>query len=752
MLAPPAQSSGTVSGQPPSDEGSSDEKVRLLSLEKRLNRLVQRILDGLCVPFLGAGISVSSPASADAPTINAVKIAANLAQRLFQRLPPASATAYSLQKLREFGRGCAKLDDAGQPIPDENDQWKRPLTPSLGEVAELCWSVLTPSGTCEVLRLERWSERKPTAAHHYLAMLVREGLITEVLETNYDEFVEQAVRETFGEGAEVNDGCAPVISDLESYRRHIASARDIRRQQALVKVVKLNGCAAAYRREMLCVNGRSDEVEKTARREAAARRIVLTEEQLQSWGDKHWARELLNDRVRSRTLLFVGFGNADPIVRHHSVQVIREFQAHAAFAHQYQVEPENAEQGLAWYAHNNAPFVAAYEKNLSFYQYQVLRAFRDAHIAPGLLAMQSGSPEEGEHQPRLEHVASVYENTFLGADGKLLVPLAQRHGTAESLPADRFLEVVAARCLCRLVPEKWFGPESPLHSYLQGALRHPRTLLSEICQVLFSGDINRPALFSEWLRLRNDSSLEQASSPWSSASYAIRGQRPGRAGYRPFLESPIKQTMLIVLMALVAARDELGRLQMPSGKDVLARSEPALEAGLQKERLAAYRLVDAEPEKGRRAVFATAHVDAFLYGDPRSPKASDQEELLPDHAVVIGLGRGNIGAFRRQVWFERPVPMVGSNSDLHGSTVQSMSVVEAVAGQVREASVAESTPKIRVVREVYVVGDLAVIRGNGGRAVELPQAHDHLRMLARFPETFLETGDDWRSRYCQEAV
>jgi SIR2-like protein len=574
---------------------------------------------------------------------------------------------------------------------------------------------------------------------------VREGLITEVLETNYDEFVEQAVLETFGEEPEASNLCATVISDLESYRRHIARPRDNRKQHALVKVVKLNGCAAAYSSVM------QDPRMPPSEREMAARRIILTEEQLQSWGDKHWARELLNDRVRSRTLLFIGFGHSDPLVRHHSVQVMREFQIHAVVSPLRPYDAKEQSTASPWYENNNAPFIAAYAPALSFYQYQILRSFRDAHTLPGKnlnLVEPNGTP----NIQVLTHVASVYENTFLGNDGPFLLPPKMREGAKPELPADRLLEVLTARCLCRLVTERWLGPESPLHSYLQGALRQPRALLSELCQVLFSGELNRPALFAEWLRLQRSSRLDQASSPWATACFATRGQRPGRAGYRPFLDSPIKQPMLLVLMALVSSRDSMGRLRMPSGEELLARSgaitttDSAMPA---EDRIAAYRLVEPEPEKGTRAVFATANVDRFLYGDTSAPRVVAHDNILPDHSVVVGLGRGNIGAFRRQIWFEvRPsASNTAPQSDEYSSAPANVTESTPVEGC--HAAEVDSKISVRAIREVYVVGDLAAIRGGRSHAVGTSHAHESIQSLARMPESFLGFDDGWR-RYCQE--
>ncbi|RKG86134.1 hypothetical protein D7W82_17535 [Corallococcus sp. CA049B] len=702
------------------------------SLESRLDRLCRRIMDGLCVPFLGAGISLYAPPrpehQASAPTIKATEIAANLAQALFKHLPTGSSPVSTWQQnLRRLGLDCAKLDDNGQGIidnnPDKNGK-TNPKTPSLGEVAELCWSILTPVGTCEVLRLEDWSQRLPTAAHHYLATLVREGLITEVLGTNYDEFVEASIRESFGNDKPPSDP-APVISDLESYRTHIATPRKDGTHQSLVKVVKLNGCATAYRRVSANPNASHE------KRQEAARKIVLTEEQLQGWGDKHWARELLNDRVRSQTLLFIGFGNADPIVRHHSVQVIREFQEQATSRLNRDAQSTHNER--QWNDHNNAPFIAAYERDLSFYQYQLLRAFRDAHA----------SPATDSHQARLDHIASIYENTFLGDDSQHL-----HLGSTpppEGLAADLFLETLATRCICRLATERWFNRESPLHSYLQGALGNPRTILAEICNTLFSGSISNPPLFSSWLRLRLPTRTEQESSPWALACFALRSSNPGRAGYRPFLDSPIKQPMFVVLLALAAKRDPNGVLQLPSATALALNSAMGTDTGSSaaSKSPSSYRLITEEPAQGVRRVLVTSDIDRLISRLEHDEETADNLNAIPDHSIIIGLGRGNLtGAFRQQLWVKVRPSQQSQATEQPPAPTEEDTAAHIKPGQEHR--------EMRVVREIYIVGDLAAIRGGGGTSVDLSQAQANIQTLSRTPESFLDSDEGWR-KYCHPA-
>jgi hypothetical protein len=214
---------------------ASDEE----GIEQRMERLVSALLEGRVVPFLGAGISQSARQgnldTAPKLSLRANDLAQTLAQALLGELsrdaadgamgltPPAARN-----KLTELALGTAQLSKDGKALPNwEPLRWHTvganlcekhgqsavnayscapkdgdlkiwPATPSLGEVAELCWSILGPVKTCDTLGLANWNSFLPTPAHHYLAALVREGLVVEILETNYDELVETAVKETFG--------------------------------------------------------------------------------------------------------------------------------------------------------------------------------------------------------------------------------------------------------------------------------------------------------------------------------------------------------------------------------------------------------------------------------------------------------------------------------------------------------------------------------------------------------------------------
>jgi hypothetical protein len=477
-----------------------------------------------------------------------------------------------------------------------------------------------------------------------------------------------------------------VIRDLKSYRDLIAKSRSDTKNKALVKLIKLNGCAEAYRRGRM-------QASTPDQADNVARRIILTEEQLQSWGDKAWARELLSDRVRSRALLFVGFGNQDPIVRHHAIAVIREFGAFTDSAHPS--EPRASQE--KWYKLPNAPFVAGYEANLSFYQLQLLRAFRDGN--DGL-----GNPVD-----KLGMVAEAYYNAFLGDDGALL----SGGSACGNLPADLFLWRVAGRALCRHIPANYLKRDSAVHRHLRGALRDPKRLLLEVKRRIFEGSVVRPAPFEEWLQLRHATTAKQQSSPWATACSALLGGDPGRGAYVPFSKEPIRLPMLLALLCISAPFAEEGATrdalppsnELPSGEELLERckgSSGSLAGGL--------RLLKGTHR--RRPVYVAQNLDRLW--NRGKTKSEIPDACDPQNAVVILLGRGLVGAFRERRWV---------NTDENGEE--------------------------RALREVIAMGDLTVLRGLSHEPVHHPQAEENFDLVTRMPEQVLGDRAQWRE-YCVE--
>ena len=702
----------------------------------RLDRLVSRFLLGQVVPFLGAGFSQGARWEEDIdgearPPLGAGAIAQRLADDLMNRYyasegktGPGPTRPHPL--LHETARrtsdaeedhlidvhgmlGKLSTNSASAPVRGEKvfksllgtlqeepaklvglrdalckvEHWRE--APPLGEIAELHSFVFTPKATVELLQLGRWRGYRPTPAHHYLAILIREGCITEVFETNYDPFVEQAVLETYGEAlsarAETSD-VAPVIHDLGTFREHVGEPRQGRRRRALVKVVKLNGCATAYLGE---------------RCEPAA--IVLTEAQLQTWGAKHWARDLLHVAVRSKSLCFLGFGASDPIVRYHALEVMREFHTGNDGERAASDRTEAAAaimSGRPWFELNNAPFVGEYKDGLTFYQHQILRSFYQAHL----------SKAERDGFTSLDRVE---ENAFTGRDGPWF---ARMRGDASwpgaTLPADLLLSVVVPAAVCRLASERYLSRSGAAHAYLQGALRFPSTLLSLVRRAYLQAD-DPDALppLARWMQLPNTPyaskdqpepriDAQQTSSLWARLCFALGGRALGRAGYRSFEDHPIELPMFLVLLYIVRAAQ----------KEQPVPSDDELEKMLCVE--GAVRLVKGDRMHGRPDVYVCRNVDSALR----------PESGIRDQSVILALTRGNLHPY------------------VHPS---------------RGAFASNSGSRTWSTRRVYVLSDLDALRGARPLAVDLSEAQRNITRAIHQPERFIQHERGWRE-YCVEGA
>ena len=328
---------------------------------RSLGAIGRCLLDGVVVPFVGAGISNSckppkfpescgceslhgnargrpEPSDFDPETTGLKK---PLARWLWARCKSSPDTAKRTGKFLDFSDlHCSKDEDAFV---------ERCGDVSLDRLAEVSTWISDPRSVCKVLRIECFTTLVPRPAHRYIAYLVREGLVDEVVTTNWDTCIEQALRSSFGPRLAPRldpDGKGSPfhrISRIDDYRRWGAFRRRGRgRRRPVLRLYKINGCAAAYERDPA----------------AEADRIALTEHQLQGFRDNHWAADLFRDRARGHRLLFSGFGSSAPQIRHPVMALAREFSAF----------PDDAR------GPRRAPFVHAYEESPTFHQYQLLRA------------------------------------------------------------------------------------------------------------------------------------------------------------------------------------------------------------------------------------------------------------------------------------------------------------------------------------------------------------------------------------------
>lgn len=230
------------------------------SAAERFDAFMTAVLDRRIVPLVGAGVS-------------------------FGAVP---GTTNLIETLR-----CAVRADTVFTAPG----------PDCTEFARLAEAIYWRYGSavlCEKLDIAAWSEVEPTRAHRYLALLAGEGLVTDIVTTNYDCGLEIAWRQVTG------NETYTAIHNVEGLTRPRERGMDLR-------VYKINGCA-----QVLKEAGGSGE------REKAAEAILLTDRQIQQFGKRRWAHDLLRVLLRERQIVFSGFGSDEPQIWHVVMDIFEE--------------------------------------------------------------------------------------------------------------------------------------------------------------------------------------------------------------------------------------------------------------------------------------------------------------------------------------------------------------------------------------------------------------------------------------------
>jgi len=312
-------------------------------MKKRFNEQIKSIslatLDCRAVPFIGAGAS----RNAGYEGCKSDKRLIHHTEEMTRRVCRAIIKGYRKNK----NDTCMSITEkAKHTCKQYRESGNRE---ELG-LAEACEYLVSIDGSYakivhKVLRIPRFRKLYPTRAHRYITFLAREGLIEEVFTTNYDCCMERAYKQSFpGEPeASVNQ-----IHDGRTYRQQVGRRPRFHwqtREYPRLTVYKLNGCANA-----ITYGAKIDT-------------ILLTERQLQDWRERQWARDIFRDRLRSRSIIFSGFGSPEPQIRHTVVQILEEMSSGTS---------DNASGGEV-----RAPYVVCYDpkEEPTFHQWQIANAF-----------------------------------------------------------------------------------------------------------------------------------------------------------------------------------------------------------------------------------------------------------------------------------------------------------------------------------------------------------------------------------------
>ncbi|SEC94731.1 SIR2-like domain-containing protein [Burkholderia sp. WP9] len=310
----------------------------------------------------------------------------------------------------------------------------------------------------DVLQIRDFADLDPTPAHYYLAFLVREGLISELVTTNYDCNLERAYLNTWlGSQTLSSNTVIRRIYDLDTFAESAALNAEWHPGEDtphILKAYKINGCAAQLKE---CCTHAAD--------------ILLTASQLQDWRKRKWAADFFRTKVRSAALVTIGFGSDEPQVVHTLQQVLEEFSG---------LGLRNDGQPQPLYEAANAPVVTTYEHNPSFQQMQLVYGFStwwsgiptngaDLVLGPYQRAKSLTSSDEPETVPDCLPADDLWRDIFQAVYARLVskklraAAISQNAAFTAAVPdADRLLVLLAAQ-LDSCTESQLTNPGSPPH-------------------------------------------------------------------------------------------------------------------------------------------------------------------------------------------------------------------------------------------------------------------------------------------------
>lgn len=486
----------------------------------KLSQIVERLLETRIVPFIGAGVSFNAHHRKKKTLTNTSYMKQQLAVNIC-KMRYNETTAR-----QQWWAWCCVASECHEELTKEdclsrikNNSDCKLLNNSFDKLCEMniCPDNKASEATLitETLEIQEFANVEPALAHRYIALLAREGLISEIITTNYDTCLETSLLDTFrlkdwkstsAEESCNEDGPARVIVSLEDYRANAGQSfvDSGRVKTQCLKIYKINGCA-----KKCFYNGK-----------LAENRILLTERQLQDWGNRAWAQDLFRDRLRSRTLLFSGFGSDEPQVRHTVLQVVEEFSPSA-------INQTNEQSD--WWKQPNAPFIAVHQNSLSFNQTQILQSYAKAHTA---------SPSYND----------ILRLALTGADASFFYQSNDNDG----LDADIFWQrVYQAAFWCLL--ERYCQSDSAASAFLSAAVHSVKPLFMDMMEWLRP----REMPFGSFSKMLDVNEGINGTIPFAVWVWHIRsGQVPASAHwYTPLNRRPILIPIIFLLLYLALAQD-----------------------------------------------------------------------------------------------------------------------------------------------------------------------------------------------------
>ncbi len=292
------------------------------------------------------------------------------------------------------------------------------------------------------LFINQFYKLNPTRAHYYIAFLAREGLISDIITTNYDCCMEKAYLKIWKEQYNLEGGNdnLPVVRifDNATFARYASKKKyNCEDDTYILKVYKINGCAYAI-----------------THNEATAESILLTETQLQDWRKRQWAADFFRHKLRTSTLFFIGYGSDEPQVLHTIQKVFEENDNNLADNHVSNV-----------YEMTNAPVVSVYD-NISFTHQYIVKQYY------------------------------LHNGLSIGKSDKLIIDrknemVKEQFGKKENLPADSLMELIYKEVLKNLIKKALIYSSNPENAsftaFIPNAEKHLKFIskrdLKPLCEI-----------------------------------------------------------------------------------------------------------------------------------------------------------------------------------------------------------------------------------------------------------------------------
>lgn len=167
--------------------------------------------------------------------------------------------------------------------------------------------------------------------HHILARLAREGLCPTLLTTNYDLLIEGAYRLAGFELTSSRNSLPGIATKkydpaeaqlpIRGFRRCVRVANAIQFfdhcvDHGTAQIFKIHGCVQQYREAR----------EEPANWKYYLPTMVFTYREVQNWRGDSWSRDFLSTLLRTRTIAFLGYSAADPVI-HDTFRTVYEEMA-----------------------------------------------------------------------------------------------------------------------------------------------------------------------------------------------------------------------------------------------------------------------------------------------------------------------------------------------------------------------------------------------------------------------------------------